>query len=503
MFERSSGILLHISSLNKGKGKGIGTFGREAYEFVDFLKKSGQKLWQILPLGTTSYGNSPYQSFSAFAGNPYFIDLEIIMRRGGLDREEVEKTDLGENNGHSNHIDYKKLFKNKLKMLENAYLNEGELFLEEIEEFKKKHTYWIEDYALFMAIKDKNNGVEWAKWSKEEKFCHINTLKKYKKELKNRINYHIYLQYLFYTQWEELKEYTNKNGIKIVGDIPMFISRDSVDVWLKTELFLFDEDKNIKVVAGCPPDTFTSKGQLWGNPLYNWKAMKKRGYSWWIERFKASFELYDIVRVDHFRGFESYWEVLATSTTARHGKWVKGPGIEFFRDIEQELGELPIIAEDLGFLTKGVRKLLKDSGYPGMKILEFAFNLKEENDYLPHKYIENSVAYIGTHDNETAVGWYGNLKDEEKEYVKNYLVKYLKLNDFENKKINDISIEAIWKSNSNIAIASMQDFLGLDNSARMNIPSTLEKNWQWRLNGDELTDKLAQKIKELTIKYGR
>lgn len=498
MFERSSGILLHISSLS-GDG-GIGTFGKEAYKFVDFLKKSGQKLWQILPLGTTSYGDSPYQSFSAFAGNPYFIDLEELIERGVLEREEVENKDLGDNNEY---IDYEKLYKNKLELLKKAYINEKKNFLGDIQRFKKKHVYWIEDYALFMALKDKNNGKEWMKWERTEKFAYINTLKKYRTELKDEIDYYIYLQYLFYTQWENLKRYANKYEIKIVGDLPIFISGDSVDAWLKTELFLFDEEKNMKVVAGCPPDAFSSTGQLWGNPLYNWKIMRRRGYSWWIERMKAAFELYDIVRIDHFRGFESYWEIPVNDPTARFGKWMKGPGIEVFKAIKDRLGDLPIIAEDLGFLTKEVRRLLKNSGYPGMKILEFAFDSREESDYLPHKYPKNSAAYTGTHDNETVIGWYKNVIKDDREHAERYLKEYLKLKKFESEKINDIFIEAIWKSNSSLALAQMQDFLGLDNRARMNVPSTLGNNWKWRLKGDELTDELAEKIKEITVKYSR
>lgn len=498
MFERSSGILLHISSL--GGDGGIGTFGREAYKFVDFLKKSGQKLWQILPLGTTSYGDSPYQSFSAFAGNPYFIDLEELVERGGLDRQEVEGADLG---GDEGYIDYKKLYINKLKLLKKAYSKEGGIFLEEIEKFREKHFYWIDDYALFMAIKDKNNGIEWTKWEKEEKYAYINTLKKYRVELKSEIDYHIYLQYLFYTQWKRLKKYANDNEVKIVGDLPIFISSDSVEAWLKTELFLFDEQKNLKGVAGCPPDAFSRSGQLWGNPLYNWKIMRRRGYSWWIERMRAAFELYDVVRIDHFRGFDSYWKIPAKAPTARSGRWMKGPGIEVFKAIKNELGDLPIIAEDLGFLTKGVRKLLKDSGYPGMKILEFAFDSKGKSDYLPHKYPKNSVAYTGTHDNETVAGWYENITKDHRKYVKKYLTRYLKLKKFRAEKINEILIEAIWKSDSDLVAAQMQDFLGLDNRARMNIPSTLGDNWKWRLREGELTDELAKKIKEITIKYGR
>ncbi|MEI6857613.1 4-alpha-glucanotransferase [Psychrilyobacter sp.] len=498
MFGRSSGILLHISSL--GGDGGIGTFGKEAYEFIDFLKKSDQKSWQILPLGTTSYGDSPYQSFSAFSGNPYFIDLEELIERGGLNRQEVEDTDLGDDREY---IDYEKLYRNKLKLLKKAYFNEGKDFLEEIEIFKKDHIYWIDDYALFMALKDKNNGKEWTKWVKEEKFAHINTLKKYRVELKNEIDYYIYLQYLFYSQWGKLKRYANEKKVKIIGDLPIFISGDSVDAWLETELFLFDEEKYMKVVAGCPPDAFSNTGQLWGNPLYNWKIMRRRGYSWWIERIRAAFELYDLVRIDHFKGFESYWEIPANAPTARPGRWVKGPGIEVFKAINNKLGNLPIIAEDLGVSTKESRKLLKDSGYPGMKILEFAFDSKGDSDYLPHKYLSNSVAYTGTHDNETVVGWYENIVKDDREYTKKYLMKYLKLKIKNKEKINDLFIEAIWKSKSDLAIAQMQDFLGLDNKARMNTPSTLGNNWKWRLRGDELTDELAKKIKKMTIKYDR
>jgi 4-alpha-glucanotransferase len=498
MFERSSGILLHISSLS-GKD-GIGTFGKEAYEFVDFLKRSHQKLWQILPLGTTSYGDSPYQSFSAFAGTPYFIDMEELVNRGGLNREDIDNADLI---GHKEYIDYEKIYNNKLALLKKAYFNEAHNFADEIKIFVEKNSYWVEGYALFMAIKDKNNGLEWTKWEKKEKFAYIKTLRSLKEELKDEINYYIYLQYLFYTQWEKLKKYANDNGIKIIGDLPIFISGDSADAWLKTELFLFDENKNMKVVAGCPPDVFSKDGQLWGNPLYNWKINRRRKYSWWIERMKSAFSMYDIVRIDHFRGFESYWEIPGNAKTARYGRWVKGPGMNLFKAIKSELGDLPIIAEDLGFLTKEVEKLLHDSEYPGMKILEFGFGGGNENGYLPHNYPENSVAYTGTHDNETVVGWNHNIDHWQREHARNYLRDYLGWGEVTDNNIHMAMVEGVMKSKAIFAIIPMQDFLGLDNRARINTPSTLGDNWKWRLKGDELKDDLANYIGDITKRYNR
>ena len=498
MFKRSSGILLHISSL--GGNQGIGTFGREAYEFVDFLKKAEQKMWQILPLGTTSYGDSPYQSFSAFAGNPYFIDLEEIIGRNGLEKKDLENADLED---HKEYIDYEKIYTNKLALLKLAFKNEGYKFKDEINKFKEKHIFWIEDYALFMAMKDKNSGTSWMEWKKEEKFAHIKTLRKNRDELTEEIDYYIYMQYVFYTQWNRLKSYANTNDVKIVGDLPIFISSDSVEAWLQTDLFLFDEKKNMKVVSGCPPDDFSADGQFWGNPLYNWKVNRRKKYSWWIERMRAAFEIYDIVRIDHFRGFESYWEIPADAKNARPGKWVKGPGISLFKAIKEELGDLPIIAEDLGFMTKGVEKLLKDSEYPGMKILEFGFGGGDESEYLPKNYPENTVAYTGTHDNETVVGWYENIMQHERDYVNHYLNEYLGWGEVTTNNIHMAMIEGIWKSNANIAIAPMQDFLALDNRARINTPSTLGNNWKWRLKGDELKDELSNYIRDITIKYSR
>ena len=498
MFERTSGILLHISSLSGNNG--IGTFGEEAYRFVEFLERAGQKLWQILPLGTTSYGDSPYQSFSAFAGNPYFIDLEELVNRGALSREDTEGADLGDN---LEYIDYEKLYKNKLPLLKKAFLNEGKNYTDKIEKFKEKNSYWLEDYATFMAIKDKNNGVSWTEWEKKEKLAYIKTVRSLKEQLKEEIEYYIYIQYLFFDQWERIKKYANEKGIKIIGDLPIFISGDSSDAWLKTELFLFDENKNMKVVAGCPPDDFSKDGQLWGNPLYNWKVNRRKKYSWWIERIKAAFEIYDIVRIDHFRGFESYWEIPGGAKNARKGRWVKGPGMALFKAIKEELGELPIIAEDLGFLTKDVEKLLSNSGFPGMKIEEFGFGGDERDPSLPKNYTENTVAYTGTHDNETVVGWYNNIDQWQREYASNYLRDYLGWGEVTEQNIHMAMVEGIWKSRANIAIAPIQDFLGLDNRARMNTPSTIGQNWKWRLKGDKLTDDLSKYINDITKRYRR
>lgn len=495
MFQKSSGILMHISSLPSQYG--IGDFGQEAYRFIDFLVEAKQKLWQILPMGPTGYGDSPYQSFSAFAGNPYFIDLEDLVERGLLvngDLEELKKYNV------DGTIEYGTLYNVKLPVLRKAFEKFNQLKkIDEMNNFKKKHSYWIEDYALFMAIKGKFNQNNWQEWPQEYKFRDKKALEKIAVELKKEMDYFVFLQYIFYLQWEKVKSYANMKGIKIIGDIPIFVSPDSADAWSKSEMFMFDENLKSTKVAGCPPDAFSADGQLWGNPLYDWKHMEATGYKWWIERIKACFELHDIVRIDHFRGFESYWAIPAGSTTAATGAWEKGPGMKLFNAINKALGERPIIAEDLGFLTPEVEKLLKDSTYPGMKILLFAFDSKEENDYLPHKYPENSVAYTGTHDNMTVLGWYRDALEEEKKTCQEYLHN-MGVHTYE---INWKFIEAVWSTKSQMVLTQTQDLLGLDNSARMNTPSTSEGNWQWRVKRGELDHHLAMRLAELTHKNGR
>ncbi len=504
MFERSSGILMHISSLPSEYG--IGDFGKKAYDFVDFLSESGQKLWQILPLGPTGYGDSPYQSYSAFAGNELFIDLEEFVAKGYISDDELEP--LRKVN-YDDNLDYGQVRKEKNALFKRVF----EVFIKKIEvepelkfeyeKFKKENDYWLKDYALYLVLKEKFNGLPWQQWSKIYK----NKIeKKFEKDLINEksLEYYKFLQYTFYRQWKKLKEYANSKGIKVIGDIPIFVATDSADTWSKPEIFQFTESKVPKRVAGCPPDYFSKTGQLWGNVLYDWKEIKKQKYRWWIDRIRFCFEIYDIVRIDHFRGFESYWSIKYGEKTAIKGHWEKGPGIELFRAIEKELGKLPIIAEDLGLLTPQVKKLLKRSGYPGMKILEFAFDGDEKNEYLPSNYEENCVAYTGTHDNDTIVGWYEQLNWQIKENCDEYLKKWL--SERGRSYWNPIewrAIETLWSSKAQMVLIQMQDLLGLGNTARMNVPSTVGINWKWRLQERSMSNEIKIRLKEITTIFNR
>lgn len=501
MFERSSGILMHISSLPSEYG--IGDFGKKAYEFVDFLEASEQKLWQVLPMGPTGYGDSPYQSFSTYAGNPYFIDIEDLYNLGYLEDNDLNY--MKEIN-YDDNLDYEQLYERKTKILQKAYKNfikdNKKEIKEEFENFKAKNSWWLENYSLYMALKLKFNGKSWQDWAKDYKYKNTKKII-IDEELKKNIDYFSFVQYTFYKQWFKLKEYANSKGIKIIGDIPIFVATDSADTWANSDIFQFDKYKRPKRVAGCPPDYFSKTGQLWGNVLYDWNKIKKSGYQWWIKRIEYSFKIYDIVRIDHFRGFEAYWSISAKDETAIKGHWEKGPGLEFFRVLERRIGKKPIIAEDLGLLTDGVRKLLKRSGFPGMKILEFAFD-SNDSDYLPHKYEKNSVAYTGTHDNNTVEGWYKGVTPEVKYYCDEYLKKYLtEKNSNYWDPINWRFINAIWASKVNIAIVQMQDLLGLGEDSRMNAPSTLGKNWKWRLKSYELSQEIANKLKDVTRKFNR
>lgn len=495
--ERSAGVIMHIASL---PGKfGIGTFGKEAYKFVDFLKKSGLKYWQILPLGQTGYGDSPYQSFSAFAGNPYFIDFEILQEEGLLSKEQYENISFGDN---SEDIDYGLLFKVKYEVLKKAfdnYKSNSDAWNDEISNFINENSLWIEEYSLYMAIKDYFNLVSWQKWDDDIKKRQPEAIKRYKDMLKDKIEYWTFIQYLFFKQWNKLKTYANKNDIKIVGDIPIYVAEDSADVWSNPEGYLIDRDTmTLKVVAGCPPDAFSATGQLWGNPIYDWDYMNSHVFKWWINRIRESLKLYDVIRIDHFRGFESYWEIPYGDKTAENGKWVKGPALKLFECIRNELGDIDVIAEDLGFLTDDVREFLMKSGFPGMKVLQFAFDEREESNYLPHTYIENSIAYTGTHDNDTFKGWMEVTGI--KEHVE-FCKEYLALSEEEG--YNWGVIRGVWGSISFLAIATMQDFLNLGNEARINLPSTLGTNWKWRAKEDAFTDELANKIYRYTKIYGR
>ena len=487
--ERGSGIIMHITSLpNK---YGIGSFGKEAFNFVDFLKNAGQKYWQVLPLGPTGYGDSPYQCFSAFAGNPYFIGLDLLVKDGLLSLEDIENIDLGK---EKERVDYYKIFKNKMEILKKAYKNNKE----SLEEFKLENKNWIEDYGLFMALKTKFNLKAWYTWDKNIRFREKEAMDKYKKELEDEIGYWTFLQYVFHKQWSSLKEYATSNGIKIIGDIPIYVAGDSCDVWSNHKMFLLDEELVPLRVAGCPPDYFSETGQLWGNPLYDWEYLDKNNYIWWINRIKTSLKLYDLVRIDHFRGFEAFWSIPYGDETAINGEWVKGPGVRLFNKIKEELGEVNIIAEDLGLLTQEVIDFLKETGFPGMKVLQFAFSRDYESQYVPHNHIKNCVVYTGTHDNDTFLGWF---QDEKNKGDVEYAKEYLKLSKEEG--YNWGFIRGAWSSVAALAIAPMQDFLGLDNNYRMNKPSIAENNWTWRAREEQLNEDLEIKIKKLTELYKR
>jgi 4-alpha-glucanotransferase len=490
--ERSSGILMHISSL---PGKyGIGTFGKQAFAFVDFLKKSGQKYWQILPLGQTGYGDSPYQCFSAFAGNPYFIDFELLEEEGLIEKKDYDNLDYG---SKEDIVDYSKLFINKNKVLRIVYNNSKGKYKKQLKKFIIKNYFWIEDYALYMAVKKHFNLVSWYDWDDDIRLRKSEAIKRYRKLLKDEIDYWIFIQYLFFKQWQALKDYANENGIRIIGDIPIYVAEDSADIWSNPKYFNVDKDMKPITVSGCPPDTFSSTGQLWGNPIYDWEALEKEEYNWWIDRVRESFKLYDVVRIDHFRGFEAYWEVPYGDETAENGKWTKGPGIKLFKAMKEKLGDVKIIAEDLGFMTEEVIKLRDDTGFPGMKILQFAFGGEDSGD-LPHNYPVNCVAYTGTHDNDTVCGWYNSTgSKEEVEKAK----KYLNLTYEEG--IARGLIRGVWGSTAYLAVTTMQDLLGLGNEARMNFPSTLGGNWIWRVREKDINDKLAKEIYNLTKLYNR
>ena len=496
MFERSSGILLHPTSL---PGKyGIGSLGKEAYKFVDFLKKSNQKLWQIFPLGPTGYGDSPYQCFSSFAGNPYLIDFDLLIEQNLLTEEDLKDVNFGEN---EEYIDYGAIYNQKYPLLRKAYenfkANGNKELKEKLETFKAENSSWLDDYSLYISLKNHFNGLPWNEWEDDIRTRKEAAINKYKAELANEIEYHNFIQFLFFTQWNNVKKYANDNGIKIIGDIPIFVAVDSSDAWANPEIFLFDPELKPVKVAGVPPDYFSATGQLWGNPLYDWDRLKELNYKWWVDRVKANLSTCDIIRIDHFRGFDEYWAVPYGDKTAENGTWCPGPRTDLFNTIKNELGELPIIAEDLGTMTQGVIDLREATGFPGMKILGFAFDSKEENDYLPHTYTKNCVVYTGTHDNDTLIGWFTKANEDDKQFARNYL------NSRSDNEIHWDAIRGAWSSVANMAIAPIQDFLGLGSEARINTPGLASGNWQWRLKDGVLTDELAERIAKLTKVYSR
>ena len=491
---RASGILMGISSIPSKYG--IGCFSKEAYDFVDQLKKAGQQYWQILPLGPTGYGDSPYQSVSTFAGNPYFIDLETLIDKKLLTKEECENCDWG---GSESYVDYEKMYLSRYKLLRKAYERADLKNDPDYAVFLKKEKDWLLDYSLFMAIKNAQNGKCWIDWPEELKDRHSKAVKEAEKELAEEVGFYSFQQYCFTTQWNKLKEYANEKGIQIIGDVPIYVALDSSDAWANPEMLQFDEDYNPKAVAGCPPDAFSAIGQLWGNPLYDWKKLKKDNYGWWVQRMSHSLKLYDVVRIDHFRGFDEYYAIPYGDETAENGEWEKGPGMELFRALHKEIKELRVIAEDLGFLTESVLEMLKESGFPGMKVLQFAFDGSEDSSYLPYKYDSNCVVYTGTHDNETTKGWLENLQGHDLKFVREYINCY-------EQPVNDCVwalIRMALSSVAELAIIPIQDYLCLGNETRMNAPSTLGDNWKWRLTKNQISETTLYHMREVTRIYGR
>ncbi|MCB9435754.1 MAG: 4-alpha-glucanotransferase [Anaerolineales bacterium] len=503
-FKRSSGILLHPTSLPSAFG--IGDLGESAYRFLDFMQASRQQLWQVLPLGPTGYADSPYQCFSAFAGNPMLIDLYRLTEKGFLQTDDLNHDRPTFDN---NRVDYGQVINYKTGRLQLAYSNFKNHISADFEAFCAANAPWLDDFALFMAIKIHHGGGSWVNWPSGLVRREPEALAAIAEKLADSVNYQKFMQWCFFEQWEALKKSANDKGILIVGDVPIFVAHDSADAWANPNLFYLDEDGQPTVVAGVPPDYFSATGQRWGNPLYRWDVMKRNNYHWWIQRFRAMLTMVDIVRIDHFRGFEAYWEIPAEEETAVKGEWVKGPGADFFIKIREALGgELPLIAEDLGVITEEVTALRTQFDLPGMRIVQFAFGDDSTNHFLPHNYDSNTVVYTGTHDNETTMGWFRRSDTtgttDSPEVVareRNYARAYAKI--LEDNEAHWDLIRLAWMSVADMAITPMQDLLGLGNEARMNFPSSNHGNWQWRLRADQLSDEIIRRLSELTVIYGR
>lgn len=494
---RTAGILLPITSLPSRYG--IGCFSKSAYEFTDYLKEAGQTYWQILPLGPTSYGDSPYQSFSTFAGNPYFISLDALIDEGVLTRGECDAVDFSD---QADDIQYAKIYNNRYPLLRRACERSNISENPSYRDFVKENEWWLSDYALFMAVKNEFDGASWDKWPRDIRLRDSQALNDCRQKLRSEIEFHQYMQFKFFEQWNALKTYANDNGIRFIGDIPIYVAMDSADTWAHPELFQLDENNVPLAVAGCPPDGFSADGQLWGNPLYRWKYHEDTDFEWWICRLRYCFHMYDVLRIDHFRGFDEYYSIPYKDTSAVNGHWEKGPGIRLFHHMEKVLGKQEVIAEDLGYVTDSVRKLVRDSGFPGMKVLEFAFDSRDSgsaNDYLPHNYTENSIAYTGTHDNETITGWFDSITEDERRLAREYLCDHCTPKELLYKSF----ISLVMRSNAKICIIPMQDYMGLDNRCRTNKPSTVGINWRWRLKKEDLTKELQREILSVTKRYGR
>ncbi len=483
--------MMHISSLPSDYG--IGTMGKEAYGFVDFLKQAGQSYWQVLPICPPDEVGSSYKSCSTFAGNPCFIDLDLLESSGYLQKSDYDSIDWGKDEAS---LDFDKVNANRLNVLKIAYKNWIRENKKSLVEFSLKNK-WAKNYSLFMALYHANDKKPWWEWDDPYKFRDERALDEFQKSHEDEINFWLFTQCIFFEQWYALKKYANSNGVGLIGDLPIYVDSNSAGVWTEPENFCLDGDMKPSRVAGCPPDQFSKSGQCWGNPLYNWDKMKKNDYEWWCERFKIYETMYDIIRIDHFRGFDSYYSIDAKDNDAANGVWVQGPGLDFFKTVEKKLGKLKIIAEDLGHFAQSVVDLLKNTGFPGMKVLEFAFDTRAEIDYMPHNYDANSVVYVGTHDNDTAIGWFRAVEPE----IKELCLKYLNIGQFEG--INWGMIRGAMASVSKLSIIQMQDFLGLGSEARMNTPSTVKINWKWRMKKGALTSKLAKKIHNMTKLYGR
>ncbi len=495
-FERSAGILLHPTSL---PGKyGIGDLGKEAYNFLDFMEAAGQKLWQVFPLGPTGYGDSPYQCFSAFAGNPLIISPDILLEEGFLKDDDLKNIP----DFNPNKIDFGELIRYKHGLLKKSFehfKNDSNGKEKPFEEFCIKNNEWLEDYALFMALKEHNNGAVWSKWDKDLVVRKETAVKKWKEKLSDSVLYQKYIQFQFFHQWKNLKDYANKKGIRIIGDIPIFIAYDSSDLWSNKEIFTVDKEGNLTFIAGVPPDYFSATGQLWGNPLYKWNEMEKDDFLWWRKRISALLEMVDIIRIDHFRGFDAYWEIPAGSKTAEPGKWRKAPGEKFFNTIEKYLGKLPIIAEDLGVITKSVTELREKFNFPGMKILQFAFGSGMEDRFLPHNFVQNSIVYTGSHDNDTTRSYFEKEKNNDND-IYEHAQKYL---NYYGEDIVGELIRTAYASVADIIIIPMQDILKLGSEARMNFPGKLGGWWSWRYTWNQIDQDLAAHYKDLTTLYER
>ena len=486
---RKCGTLLHISSLPGNYG--IGNFGNDAYAFVDFLKNSGQSLWQILPLGITSFGDSPYQSQSSFAGNPYFIDPEQLYKDGLVTRDMLESQ-----KNNADFVDYGKLYRERYPFLRKAF-SSFDTHSEKYEKFLKENESWLDNFALFMAIKSLHKNRALTDFEYKYKSRDESALKDIEKRYSDEINFWKIGQYYFFKQWFALKKYANKSGVEIIGDIPIYVAADSADVWENPGLFLLDDEYNPTLVAGCPPDSMSKQGQKWGNPIYNWEKMKEDDYLWWKKRFEMNASLYDYLRIDHFRGFSAYYEINAADETAERGQWKRGVGFDFFKKVKDSIGNTKIIAEDLGFIDDDVKVLLEKCGYPGMKILEFGFDEKKESVHLPHNYKRNTFAYTGTHDNDTFMSYYLSSEGDTQTFIRSYLDSSL---------FNDIcfkAVRALFSSVADNVIIPMQDYLSLPAMARMNTPSSIGNNWRWRVHGADFNESLEQKILSIARLYDR